>query len=51
MAEHDQRFKVLLREFLPEFLRLFFPERAALFDLDHITWLDNCTFRDFLIFL
>ena len=32
MAEHDQRFKVLLREFLPDFLRLFFPERADTLD-------------------
>jgi hypothetical protein len=29
MAEHDQRFKTLLREFLPEFLRLFFPDRTV----------------------
>ena len=41
MAEHDQRFKTLLREFLPEFLRLFFPERAEAFDLDRIEWLDK----------
>lgn len=41
MAEHDQRFKTLLREFLPEFLRLFFPDRAAAFDLDRIEWLDK----------
>lgn len=41
MAEHDQRFKTLLREFLPEFLRLFFPERAETFDLDRIEWLDK----------
>lgn len=41
MAEHDQRFKTLLCEFLPEFLRLFFPERAEAFDLDRIEWLDK----------
>ncbi|MGH7172751.1 MAG: hypothetical protein ACRELG_20915 [Gemmataceae bacterium] len=39
MAVHDQRFKTLLREFLPEFLRLFFPERAEAFDLTRIEWL------------
>jgi hypothetical protein len=26
MADHDQRFKVLLQEFLAEFFELFFPE-------------------------
>lgn len=41
MAEHDQRFKTLLREFLPEFLCLFFPDRAEAFDLDRIEWLDK----------
>jgi len=46
MAEHDQRFKVLLREFLPDFLRLFFPDQAALFDLDKIEWLDKEFFVD-----
>ena len=46
MAEHDQRFKVLLREFLPDFLRLFFPERAELFDLEHVEWLDKELFVD-----
>ncbi|HTU17463.1 MAG TPA: hypothetical protein VMG10_05315 [Gemmataceae bacterium] len=46
MGEHDQRFKVLLREFLPDFLRLFFPERAALFDLEQVEWLDKELFVD-----
>ncbi len=46
MAEHDQRFKVLLREFLPDFLRLFFPERAELFDLEQVEWLDKELFVD-----
>jgi hypothetical protein len=46
MAEHDQRFKTLLREFLPDFLRLFFPERAKSFDLDQIEWLDKELFVD-----
>lgn len=30
-----------MREFLPEFLRLFFPERAEAFNLDRIEWLDK----------
>ncbi len=41
MAEHDQRFKTLLREFFPDFLRLFFPEHAAVFDLDRVEWLEQ----------
>jgi hypothetical protein len=41
MAEHDQRFKALLREFLGDFLELFFPERAAGLDLKHVEWLDK----------
>jgi hypothetical protein len=46
MAEHDRRFKVLLQEFLPDFLRLFFPERAELFDLEQVEWLDKELFID-----
>jgi hypothetical protein len=46
MAEHDQRFKTLLREFLPDFLRLFFPDCAAFFDLDNIEWLEQEKFVD-----
>ncbi len=46
MAEHDQRFKVLLREFLPDFLRLFFPTRAELFDVEQVEWLDKELFVD-----
>src|SRR5262249_32797351 len=41
MAEHDQRFKALLREFLADFLQLFFPERAEGLDLEHVEWLDK----------
>jgi hypothetical protein len=32
MDDHDQRFKTLLREFLPEFFDGFFPEWAPRFD-------------------
>jgi hypothetical protein len=46
MAEHDQRFKQLLKEFFPEFLALFFPERAARLDFRHLEWLDKELFPD-----
>ncbi len=39
--EHDQRFKTLLRTFFADFLRLFFAEWAARFDLSRIEWLDK----------
>jgi hypothetical protein len=46
MDDHDQRFKVLLREFFVEFLRLFFPQWAARFDFSRIDWLDKEVFPD-----
>jgi hypothetical protein len=46
MSYHDQRFKTLLKEFFPEFLRLFFPARAARFDFGRIEWLDKEVFPD-----
>jgi hypothetical protein len=46
MSDHDQRFKVLLKEFFPEFLTLFFPERAARFDFNALEWLDKEVFTD-----
>ena len=39
--DHDQRFKVLIREFFADFLRLFFADWAARFDLDSVEWLDT----------
>jgi len=39
--DHDQRFKVLIREFFGDFLRLFFVDWAARFDLDAVEWLDT----------
>jgi Domain of unknown function (DUF4351) len=39
--DHDQRFKAMIREFFADFLRLFFADWAARFDLDHIEWLDK----------
>jgi hypothetical protein len=41
MAEHDARFKTLLREFFAEFLELSFPDQAAGLDLSHPEWLDK----------
>jgi hypothetical protein len=40
-VEHDQRFKTLIRHFFADFLRLFFADWAARFDLSHIEWLDK----------
>src|SRR5262245_58525874 len=46
MAEHDQRFTKLLKEFLPEFFQGFFPQRAAGLDFDGLEWLDKEVFTD-----
>ena len=46
MTDHDQRFKVLLQEFLREFFLLFFPEWAELFDFTAVEWLDKEVFSD-----
>lgn len=46
MDDHDQRFKVLLREFLPEFIELFFPDWAKRLDFSRVEWLPLETFRD-----
>jgi hypothetical protein len=39
--DHDQRFKALIREFFADFLRLFFADWAARFNLSAIEWLDT----------
>ena len=39
--DHDQRFKAMIREFFADFLRLFFADWAARFDLNHVEWLDK----------
>ena len=39
--DHDQRFKVLIREFFADFLRLFFAEWAARVNLASVQWLDK----------
>ncbi len=45
-TDHDQLFKTVLREFLAEFLLLFFPAQAARFDLSAVKWLDKEVFTD-----
>jgi hypothetical protein len=46
MRDHDQRWKTLLREFLEDFFRGFFPEWAELLDFSHVEWLDKEVFPD-----
>jgi hypothetical protein len=46
MGGHDQRFKVLLKEFFREFLLLFFPNWAAGLDFAGLEWLDKELFLD-----
>jgi hypothetical protein len=46
MADHDQRFKVLLEAFFRDFLELFYPEIAACFDLSTVEWLQQEVFAD-----
>jgi hypothetical protein len=46
VTDHDQRFKNLLKEFLPEFFELFFPEFGRLFDFSGVEWLDKEYFPD-----
>jgi hypothetical protein len=40
-------FKEFLREFLPAFLTMFFPEEAVLLNFDHLRFLDKEVFTDF----
>lgn len=42
--DHDQRLKVLLKEFFVQFLKCFFPEWAERFDFTEIEFLDKETF-------
>ena len=44
--DHDQRFKVLIREFFREFIELFFPSWAKHFDFDNIDWLETEVFLE-----
>jgi hypothetical protein len=45
-ADHDQRFKELLREFFREFLLLFFPEWVDRVDFTRLEWLDKEVYPD-----
>ena len=42
--DHDQRLKVLLKEFFEGFFRCFFPEWAERFEFNDIDWLDKEVF-------
>src|SRR6266446_3166811 len=42
--DHDQRLKVLLKEFFEQFFLCFFPDWAARFDFGELTWLDKEVF-------
>lgn len=46
MHDHDQRFKTLLKTFLPEFFALFFADWAETFDFSRVEWLDKEVFPD-----
>jgi hypothetical protein len=46
VVDHDQRFKTLLREFFPEFVRLFFPQWVDRFDFARVEWLEQEVFLD-----
>jgi hypothetical protein len=39
--DHDQRLKVLLKEFFEQFIRCFFPAWAERFDFNDVSWLDK----------
>jgi hypothetical protein len=41
MAEHDQRFKTLIREFFAELIALFFSKWVAALDFARLDWLDK----------
>ena len=43
-ADHDQRLKVLLKEFFEQFFLCFFPLWAKRFDFSDVTWLDKEVF-------
>jgi hypothetical protein len=46
MADHDQRFKLLLKAFFAEFFQLFFPDWADRFDFARVDWLEQEVFTD-----
>jgi hypothetical protein len=46
MADHDQRFKSLLKTFFAEFFQAFFPAWAGRFDFSGVDWLEQEVFTD-----
>ena len=46
MADHDQRFKSLLKVFFAEFFQVFFPAWADRFDFSRVDWLEQEVFTD-----
>jgi hypothetical protein len=46
VVDHDQRFKRLLKEFLPEFFGLFFFDWFDRFDFSKVSWLEQELFLD-----
>jgi hypothetical protein len=44
--DHDQRFKLLLRQYIDQFFVLFLPEQARLFDFTGVEWLETEAFPD-----
>ncbi len=42
--DHDQRLKVLLKEFFESFFQCFFPDWATRFEFQNIDWLDKEVF-------
>jgi len=44
--DHDQRFKTLIQEFLPEFIDCFFQRWYDRFDFTHVEWLEQEAFLD-----
>jgi hypothetical protein len=45
-SDHDQRFKILIQSFFPEFLALFFPQWAERLDARAVEWLMQEVFPD-----
>jgi hypothetical protein len=46
MADHDQRFKSLLKTFFAEFFQVFFPAWADRFEFSRVDWLEQEIFTD-----
>jgi len=46
MEDHDQRFKIILKEFFQEFMQLFFPAWVDRFDFSGLEWQEQEAFPD-----